>query len=171
MNAKILYWKGGEIVTDDFYEPYIKRYNNMVYEMLAPIRKFADEYMQQLNQIQQTINKEIQQALERTNAIMRLYRERLEEYREYLKEITVYHREAPPSYDLVIDIDMPESLEIDDAPSRSPPDDSILVKVQVWFLILLPVVLQGLLYCEELVLGEYLLRVIKSLLELFGVYL
>lgn len=158
-------------MTDDFYDPYIKRYNDMVHEMLTPIRKFADEYMQQLNQIQQTINKELQQALERTNAIMRLYRERLEEYRRYLKEITVYHREAPPSYELVIDIDIPESLEIEDVPSRSPPDDSILVKVQVWFFILLPVVLQVLLYCEELVLGEYLLRVIKFLLELFGVYL
>lgn len=168
---KIYYWKGGEFVTTDFYNQYMIDFNNIVNTMLAPVRRFADEYTQQLEQIQQTVYNSAQFNLDLINELMYLYHQKLLEFTEYITEITGYHGEVAPSYDLVIDVDIPESLEVEGAPTRSPPDDSFSVKIQVWYLVFLPVILRGLLYCEELVLGDYLLRIIKYFLEFFGVYL
>lgn len=66
------------------------------------------------------------------------------------------------------------TLVLDTAP-RSPPQESIIVKMQVYYiffcLFIFPYIAKGIMYCEELIISNYLFDLIKFAVAFIGVCL
>lgn len=67
------------------------------------------------------------------------------------------------------------SRTVFDTSPRSPPQERISVKIQVYYiffcLFIFPHIAKGIMYCENLIFTDYLLKLIAFLLTFFGVCL
>lgn len=67
------------------------------------------------------------------------------------------------------------SITLEQNQDRAPPQESIIVKMQVYYLFFyifyLPYIVKGIMYCEELIISNYLFDLIKFALAFIGVCL
>lgn len=67
------------------------------------------------------------------------------------------------------------SITLEQNQDRAPPQESIIVKMQVYYiffcLFIFPYIAKGIMYCEELIISNYLFDLIKFALAFIGVCL
>lgn len=153
------------------YEQYLNDYYAMLKKITEPIRQFAESYMEQIKQIQQAVSDAIKPSIDKANEALREYHEKMKEFIEYAKALSVMCKEAPPSYTLEEEASIPESVEFENSPSRSPPNKSCTEKLLFWYIYLTLVLMPVILYLERLIIDSYVFEILKIVFKLFGVHL
>lgn len=152
-------------------EQYLNDYYAMLRKITEPIRQLAESYTEQIKQIQQVVSDTIKPSIDKANEALREYHEKMKEFIEYAKAISIMYKEAPPSYAIEEETSIPESVEQENSPSRAPPDKSFTEKLLFWYIYLTLALMPVIPYLERLIIDSYVFEILKIVFKLFGVYL
>lgn len=153
------------------YEQYLNDYYAMLRKITEPIRQLAESYTEQIMQFQQAVSDAIKPSIDKANEALREYHEKVKEFIEYAKAISVTCKEAPPSYTLQEEVSIPESVKFENNPSRAPPDKSFTEKLVFWYIYLTLTLMPIISYLERLIIDSYIFEILKIVFKLFGVHL
>ena len=152
-------------------EQYLNDYYAMLRKITEPIRQLAESYSEQIRQIQQVVSDAIKPSIDKGNEALREYHEKMKEFIEYAKAISIMYKEVPPSYTLEEEASIPESVGQENSPSRAPPDKSFTEKIVFWYIYLTLTLMPIISYLERLIIDSYIFEILKIILKLHGVHL